>query len=60
MRVQESIEVLNFLYLEESHRLSSDQHAALAVALIALRGLNEDSKENVNAVVNGLRFVKPD
>lgn len=51
MRVQRAIEVLEYLYLGESHRLSSDQHHALSIALIALKALNEDVKENVNTVV---------
>ncbi len=59
MRVQEAIETLDYLYLEESHRLSSDQHAALAVFLIAVKGMPEDMKDSVNTVVAGLQFVKP-
>jgi len=60
MTVQQAIESLNYLYLEEAHKLSSYQHEALAVGLIALRAMPEDMKLSVNTVVDGLRFVKPE
>jgi len=51
MGVQEATETLEYLYLEEAHRISSDQHHALCIALIVLKALTDDDRESANIVV---------